>query len=896
MPMGVPGKKPERAHITTLDEAHAPFRYTTKGNFDYNGTFSDVEDPKQLFINSAKLIIATLQGGTHAPTTPTPNLLGATDWADLSCALLMAIGRGYALQYDKDRAETALRKDWAEAPDTNPLSPRYPTLFHRLSATADSLNDQLLIDGQDDECSIDGWITEAKSTILQEETEIIKAQLMEDSRQWKATLISDRAAAQEKDIAEAVHKRNANFFLKAAADFGLYPTSTGPTLPQTQQRPPGDRPRGVKRTVSGSAPSTEPTTPRKQKTNPAWEVKEVPSPAATPRGRTANPPAGPARWSDPSPTPQPRKRDSPTPRAVLNLSPKVTLNLRSKVTPPTPTNPGQLDAAAITAAIHSAVGPAIQMAMAPLATRIAALERSSMPPPMAKVSSRPTISEQQEQPSNAAPQASIPNATTQAEGPFTEVTRNGKGRKGEGKGKALGPGPTQPGHANPTSASYAGAAAAATNLPQPATQRKSGNPTPTITEVTVRRAGGLMDPHKEAQIRSRAADAIVREVRLKMAKATANPIRLRAGRWSINPRSKMEGNFVYSFDGNVPFDIIKSYEHFLLNPLGSTGELCPSMGWTRFLANGVPTWDEEDLPFSPSALLEEVRTLPGLKKAFFAMQPRWLIHADRIHTPYSSATFAISDPDGSIAATLLNNRAALFGKEVTIRKWIDKPAFIQCSRCHALGHNKASRVCTLSRDSVKCYKCGGAHASKEHDKRCPKKHEVAGICDCKRKCLNCHNLGHDSKDPRCPARDQFRPRTARKPRKGKEKVRPIDQEDDIYRRWDSEHWDPEEEWNDEVLGHRATTTTSQQHLPPTHSARTPPSDLHAHTHTPPQTHPPAATSPAGSQNMNIDYDNIDPFTKRPAIYDDPFAGGEAPTPAAYSPSHPYNGASPPAHD
>ncbi|KAH9992935.1 hypothetical protein BJV77DRAFT_1067504 [Russula vinacea] len=89
------------------------------------------------------------------------------------------------------------------------------------------------------------------------------------------------------------------------------------------------------------------------------------------------------------------------------------------------------------------------------------------------------------------------------------------------------------------------------------------------------------------------------------------------------------------------------------------------MGWTRFLANGVPVWnDDSGTPFNPDALLEEVRALPGLKKAYFAMQPRWLIPTDRIFTDYSSVTFAVSDPDGSLTSILINSPAALFGKEV----------------------------------------------------------------------------------------------------------------------------------------------------------------------------------------------------------------------------------------
>ena len=864
--------KQEQTRVTSLDEAHAPFKYVTEANFDYNGTFTDSEDPKQLFINSAKLIISTLQGGPLAPAEPTPNLLGAADWADLSSALLAAIGRGYNLQYDKDQAHPTLKKEWAEAPDPSPLGTKYPTLFHRLSATADSLNDQLLIDCQGDACTIDGWIAEAKTAILREETQNIKAQLREDWHRWRANEIASRAAAQEKEIAEAVQMRNAGYFLRAATELGLRPPPPAPAPPHA--------PRGVKRTASSPAPSTEPATPRKQKTNPPREAKNAPAMAAT-RGRTANPPATPTRWADPSPTPQPKK-------AVLNLSPKVTLNLGPTVSTANGPGTGQLDAATITAAIHAAVGPAIHLAMAPLATRIAALERSSMPPPTAKVSHHPSAGEQLTQYGNALPQS---NPVTQAEGNFTMVSRTGKGRGAKGKANIVGPEPERTRQAAPPLSSYAGAATAATNLPQPPTLKKSANLPPVITEVTVLRTGGLTDTHKEMQIRNRAADAIVREVRLKMAKITANPIRLRAGRWSISPRSK--GNFVFSFDGNIPFDIIKSYEHILLSPLGDAGVLCPSMGWTRFLANGVPVYDEEDLPFDPGALLEEVRSLPGMKKVFFAMHPRWLTHPERIYTPYSSITFAISDPDGSISSTLINNRAALFGKEVTIRKWIDKPAFIQCSRCHVLGHNKASRICALSKDSVRCHICGSAHPSEEHDSRCPKKHAVAGICDCKRKCLNCHNAGHDSRDPRCPARDQYRPRPARKPRKGKDKEKPLELEDNPCHGWDEAHWDMEDEWNDEVPGQRFRT---RPHDPP--PAPPAPTTIEA-THTlTPSAHPapaPPFTSPEGAQIMNIDYDLVDPITGRPAVYDDPFAGGETPAPI-YSPSHPQSGATPLAHD
>ena len=119
--------------------------------------------------------------------------------------------------------------------------------------------------------------------------------------------------------------------------------------------------------------------------------------------------------------------------------------------------------------------------------------------------------------------------------------------------------------------------------------------------------------------------------------------------------------------------------------------------------------------------------MPGLKKAHFAMPPRWLKLVEQINSPYSLVTFAISNPDGTITSTLLNGQAALFGKEVTIQRWVDKPLLVQCSCYHALGHIKISRACPLEKDSIKCYRCGSTHLSEKHNQHCPRKHVIAGL-------------------------------------------------------------------------------------------------------------------------------------------------------------------------
>ena len=282
----------------------------------------------------------------------------------------------------------------------------------------------------------------------------------------------------------------------------------------------------------------------------------------------------------------------------------------------------------------------------------------------------------------------------------------------------------------------------------------TSNPASQKSQSSLIRVGGLLDPQEETNLQGHTPDSIVREVRHSMTKAVSNPILLKAGRWSVHPRSK--GNFVFSFDGNIPFEHILSYEHILLAPFKGYGQLCPSLGWTRLLVHSVPFQDNDGIVFGLGALHLEVQTLPGLRKAYFAMHPRWLKLPQEINAKYTSVTFAVSDLDGSITSRLMQSRMAMFGKEVKVEKWVDKPALIQCSRCHVLGHNKSSKACAYGTNLVRCFKCGGAHKSEEHNQKCPCKHAVAGVCDCKHlRCLNCQGTDHHCRDTKCPARKLY---------------------------------------------------------------------------------------------------------------------------------------------
>jgi hypothetical protein len=418
---------------------------------------------------------------------------------------------------------------------------------------------------------------------------------------------------------------------------------------------------------------------------------------------------------------------------------------------------------------------ALQTAMQPFIARLAAIETSVATTIRAGMEAR-TLQPNRMQTEERAHQAlgqpvrDQPRPTTAPPPPdaaWTKVTNKGK------RGKV-----GKPDQANPTlqqviltPRSYATATATVTQTPnQPPTQKQpthQANPPPAFTEVTVVRFGGSMDHTKEQATRNRQPDAVVREVRANMKQAVAKPLPIISGRWSSGTRSK--GNFVFTMRGQVDFAFVQTFEHFLTGPFPGGAQLCPNQGWTKLLAHGVPVMENDNVVFGPDELLTEVRTMQGLQDVYFSSMPRWIKPVNQMTSNYSSLTFAFSDPDGSVAKELLKGKQALFGKQVQIERWVDKPLLVQCGRCHSLGHAASSKACRLPRDSVKCFKCGKGHLSDVHDRECTrsKQHKMAGICDCRLQCITCNKVGHHARERSCPAREGYRTRRARIGSKGK---------------------------------------------------------------------------------------------------------------------------------
>ncbi len=515
-------KEHKEALQDALSSIRAPFLFNIKEPLQFNGECVGTDASTDDFNTAVNMVTAAIERGYYAARDPTP--LGPSEWVSLSCALLAAVGRGYHRQYSTEK-ESTLEKVRAEVIDLDPL-PKNPTMFHCLASIADDINTHIGTDQED----YQDWYLTLKKDFNTKVTKAAAAEVDEKWLEWKAKHIDMLAQQNEQDISAQARNRGIDYFIATGERLGLCITRSTPDRNSTPTPT-----AGRKRMASGSLPGQRLPTPvmRQTPTTKTWDAS-----ASTPRGRDATLQMPIRMETDPSSSP---KKTAPAPVQKRD---------------------GNTDLANIMAAINTALGPAIQSAMAPYAAKLTALEKVIRP--AQESNEMPNFPASTGLDASTWAPTNMVQRSTGEKGKSTLVSHNEWNRRTKSKANANARNLEQELPTNPKPASYAGAATAAANTKQPPAPLRLAAYAPTITEVTVIRAGGFHDSDLEQKVRARATDAIVREVAQKMAKVVARPIPLRAGRWSIHPRSR--GNFVYSFDSNIPFDLIATYEHILLSP------------------------------------------------------------------------------------------------------------------------------------------------------------------------------------------------------------------------------------------------------------------------------------------------------------------------------------------
>ena len=280
--------------------------------------------------------------------------------------------------------------------------------------------------------------------------------------------------------------------------------------------------------------------------------------------------------------------------------------------------------------------------------------------------------------------------------------------------------------------------------PKPQNPRPAPRPETLRTEITVQRPpDSVVTGLGDASLVCRRVLAALRSAR--------SLLPLLSGRWATHTH-----NYVYTFAGDIPFARITQVAHILLQPFPG-GILAPCSGWSRVIFHGTPVSDpDSDAMYTNEQLMQELVRNPICSKLQFILPPSWVRHPENIVSDTSSISFAFVDRDGEITKTMKKAHLAMFGKPVTFAKWVSRPPLSQCGRCHKLGH--IMNRCSMPRDSVRCYKCGKGHNTRDHDVLCPraKSHKAHGTCDCEPQCLNCNEKGHFAIDVSCKARNAFR--------------------------------------------------------------------------------------------------------------------------------------------
>ena len=118
----------------------------------------------------------------------------------------------------------------------------------------------------------------------------------------------------------------------------------------------------------------------------------------------------------------------------------------------------------------------------------------------------------------------------------------------------------------------------------------------------------------------------------------------------------------------------------------------------------------------------------------------------------------VHDPTGSALGKFFNKPTFMYNKRIPSQIAIPPKPFIQCTRCHRLGHDISK--CNRPSNARICYHCGSdKHDSNQHKYQCKEQHS-GPICDCPPRCFLCHNArkptaqstGHTSLDSNCPLR------------------------------------------------------------------------------------------------------------------------------------------------
>ena len=234
------------------------------------------------------------------------------------------------------------------------------------------------------------------------------------------------------------------------------------------------------------------------------------------------------------------------------------------------------------------------------------------------------------------------------------------------------------------------------------------------------------------------------------------PLTLVHGAWAKGPKSI----FSLTFAGHVPVHIVRAHSAVFLEKFDNEHIFHPGGGAIKKIAlfNIPIRRDASGFPQRRHELFQELSR--GGSPAGLALYdgPTWT--ANSAADPESTTGtihIMVHDTTGSALGKFFAKPTYMYNKRIAMQVAIDPKPFVQCSRCHRLGHEVA--ICTRPANAQICYHCGGNHASTQHKYACKAQHS-GPTCDCRPQCFLCRIAhkppaqftGHNALDSSCPLR------------------------------------------------------------------------------------------------------------------------------------------------
>ena len=255
------------------------------------------------------------------------------------------------------------------------------------------------------------------------------------------------------------------------------------------------------------------------------------------------------------------------------------------------------------------------------------------------------------------------------------------------------------------------------------------------------------------------ADALTDWYRQRL-QANAGPnnpsLTLVRGAWANGPKSI----FTLTFAGHVTYSTVHTHTTLFLEQFDNEHIFHPGNNALKKIAlfNIPIKRDNHGNPQTRRNLFDELIRGGSLAGLNLFDGPTWTPKAADPDATSGVAHILVYDSTGSAIGKFLNKQTFMYNKRIASQIAIPPKPFIQCTRCHRLGHD--INKCNRPTNAQICYHCGSnTHASTQHKFQCKEQHS-GPTCDCPPRCFLCRNArkpraqftGHTSLDQSCPLR------------------------------------------------------------------------------------------------------------------------------------------------